>query len=252
VFHLKTEPVQKTIRVLFEGPVEKLSSEFGRLHEVAKLALRNQSLQTAAGVSQSPSIRWRCEAYEDGDALVAQGARVERVFLVESGLLKLVCSDSRGKHAAVGLRGVGAFLAPCGLLEDSQSLTNIVSIGKTRVRSTLRRHLIESARKDNAIAESVLQLLAQESEELLRQLAASACCSAREMLIRILEMLASTESARSIELPFPDWQLAELLNITPEYLSRLFRRLSNEGCLVRTGSTVTPLWRRAKASESAV
>jgi CRP-like cAMP-binding protein len=56
----------------------------------------------------------------------------------------------------------------------------------------------------------------------------------------VLELVPELNGAGSpnteVRLPFKQWEIAQMLGVTPEHLSRLLRRLEKEGFLGRKGT----------------
>ena len=174
-----------------------------------------------------------------GTELLSQGYSASSVVLVLSGLVKLSHVYADGRSAIVGLR-----VGPCllgswpVLLEMAQPLTAVAISACDISRITAQR--FGALLKAGGPLSWRVHL--EHAHELLRestQTAELACLDARERLESFLGLLR-LEYAHGcdapIELPLRDWEIAQLLAITPQYMSRLMGELESQGRLQRRGS----------------
>jgi CRP-like cAMP-binding protein len=181
----------------------------------------------------------RCPA---GAVILHQGFRAESVYLVRAGLVKLLCACPDGRTTIVGLRHRGSLLGTeAVLLGESQPLTAI-ALTSCELARIPAGELSSLLRHGDTLSWEVHQEHCREVQRQLERVVALACLSARERLDEFLRLLwiaigpEGDDPTAAIELPLRDWELAQFLAITPQYLSRLMHELADEGRLRRRGS----------------
>jgi CRP-like cAMP-binding protein len=174
-----------------------------------------------------------------GAELLGQGYVAEHVLLLERGVVKLLRTFADGRSTVVGLRGRHALLGlPAALLGDPQPLS-VVAECECDIRCIPAPEFVEAAKGSPTNSRQVHRLLAQELIGAYEQVAVLACLSARERLQQFLALIGSEFSAPGsdcVELPIRHWELAQLLAVTPQYLSRLMHELLVRGVVRRRGS----------------
>ena len=174
-------------------------------------------------------------SYGPGTELLQQGIPADEVYLIHEGAVKLVWAESKGKETIVGLRWRGWFLgAPAVIAARPCSSTGI-----TLIRSVVERIPAEKFRRllqnDPGLAWRVHQIHSRELQDQANRLGELVCCSARSRLATILKRLITASGIPTVgrnarvRSPLKKKEMAELIGITPEYLSRLFHALKIEG-----------------------
>jgi CRP/FNR family transcriptional regulator, cyclic AMP receptor protein len=172
--------------------------------------------------------------------LFQQGSRAECAYFVASGITKLTCVNPSGKELIVGLRGPGSLLGtaavilstvypatastvtPCSLRRVSA--TDLDGLLSTNLDFGLRPVLQEmQAREVHAHLELMIDVVSRTAQYRLAKLLFDA------FVIRDMH----SETDRSLPIPLKQWEIAELLAVTPEHTSRVLRRLEKEGLISR-------------------
>jgi CRP/FNR family transcriptional regulator, dissimilatory nitrate respiration regulator len=178
--------------------------------------------------------------YPSGAALVTQGFAVEHLSLVTAGMVKFWFITEFGEEVIAGLR-----LAPClvgaeSAILDQPSPTTASALTGCSVRQFHLSHIRTALKTNSGISFQLARSIAIEN---LRQLADAMEASsgkARQRLFRLLKKLGSgLAEAPSDPIPamhLKKQEIAHLLGVTPEHLSRLLRTMESEGVLRREGS----------------
>jgi CRP-like cAMP-binding protein len=186
-------------------------------------------------------------SYGPGAEILQQGIAADDVFLIHEGIIKLVWSENRGKQAILGLRWRGYPLGvPSAITGEASPMTAV-----TLVRSVLQRisvqEFIKHLHANPELAWKMHQIHSKELCEQLNSLGELACCSARSRLARVFRRLislgqADIEGPRTrLRLPLKQREVAELIGVTPEHLSRILHDLSKDGLLhLRKGWIIIP------------
>jgi CRP-like cAMP-binding protein len=182
------------------------------------------------------------ERVRPGTELLSQGFRAESVVAMASGLVKLLRGYEDGRHAIVGLRKGPCLIGVAGALLGAPQLLSAVAITEGEVSRVKSATFLRLIKEDRELSWFVHLEQARELQQEAEHAAKLACLSARERLRSFLAFL-ETEFARhdgtDPVLPLRDWEIAELLGITRQYLSRFMREAEHEGLLKRRGKRWT-------------
>lgn len=173
--------------------------------------------------------------------LFQQGRRAECAYFVSAGIAKLACLSQEGKEVIVGLRGPGSLLGGTAIILNephpttAATLTDCrlarVSTGEFDTQVTLNsrfsRYLHHvHAREVHAHLELLVELVSHPAQYRLTKLLSDLVCG-----LRSLPMVMD----QNLRIPLSQWEIAELLSVTPEHTSRVLRRLEEAGLVLRKG-----------------
>jgi CRP-like cAMP-binding protein len=175
------------------------------------------------------------QRYPRGTEFFSQGGESEAVFLITGGLVKLLRCCPDGRAVIVGLRSPGWILGgAAAVLGDPYTVTAcaVTPCEALRLHTGLFHELI---RTNVEVSGYVHRLHAMEVGSGLTHLGDFGNLSARQRLEGFLCDLAHElpPSPDGVEIPLRDWEIAQLVAITPPYLSRLVQELTLSGRLER-------------------
>lgn len=175
--------------------------------------------------------------FSKGTCILQQGLHPDRAYLIRSGIVKLSKLRS-GRTLIAGLRSSGSMIGvEASLLRAPHSVTVVALTECSAIpleAAELRRLLLE----DPDVSWLVHLAQSEEVERHMGHAARLACLSARERLEDFFKLLRNEiigDPEAPVELPLREWELAQLLGITPQYLSRLIHALEAGGSLERRG-----------------
>lgn len=167
-----------------------------------------------------------------------QGAPATEIYLLDRGAVKLIHLTADGRELIVGLRFSGSVLGlPPAVLAEAHPASGI-----TLTRCSFRRVAIcaflSTIAADARLCHYVLKEHCRELLDQTHQLAGIAL-SARERLERIILRLAMDDQAsqnrasKCIRLRplLRQWEIAQLIGVTPQHLSRLLKRMQEDGLI---------------------
>ena len=193
-------------------------------------------------------------SYPVGTVLMQQGGDPGDVFYVEEGLAKLVRTRPDGREQILGLRGPGWFLGAALVLAFRAHPASAVAVTPCRLRRLTRQAFLDLMAKHQALSWHVHQMHSREVLSQFQQMADLGTATSRQRLERLLRRFTGAASPCGngggvrLSLPLKRWELASLIAVTPEHLSRLLRQLRDDGVIrVNGGSIVIPDVRRLAA-----
>lgn len=192
--------------------------------------------------------------YPPGVELLTQGSVAKEIYLLDSGMVKLMRSEDNGRQLVLGLRFSGSFLGSAAALSRRPHPCSVISslrCGLVRIRRDAFLELLSIDVRFSSYFHYIL------SDEILDQsalLSEIACLPARQRLEQLLWEILERGYERRIQdskfqLPLKHWEAAQLLAITPTYLSRLLAELESEEIISRTSGWISvrepaSLWHR--------
>jgi len=147
--------------------------------------------------------------------------------------------DFEGKAMICGIHTAGSVIGAAEAVLGQPSPTAAITVVPT---STSRLCVAEFRRlvtEDLAFSAAVLQAVSRDAHEATREAITLGSYPAQVRLQRLLSQLASNSSPvrkvgrLRLSLPVKQYELAELLAVTPAYLCRLLGRLEREGKIKR-------------------
>lgn len=165
-----------------------------------------------------------------------QGTPAADVYFMDQGMVKLIHLTADGRELIVGLCFSGGALGvPAVMLGEAHPVSAI-----TLTRCSLRRIptsiFLKIVETDVGFCHYILTEHCRDMLYQVDQLAGLGL-TAQERLERVLARLASVVGAadRSRSLRFPPllkhWEIAQLIAVTPQHLSRLLKKMQEEGII---------------------
>ena len=205
--------------------------------------------EKSRGVNGSPFYahrRWSAppvpsREFPPNTTLFFHGSPPREVFYIERGLVKLMRLSAGGQEMAVGLQSQGSFLGAASAIVQEPypfTATTITSCALSRMPADLFLHL---ARTDEQFCWYLHEAHSREVHRQASQLAALKYLSARQRFERLLlQFLTSIplhekQTSMRVRLPLKHWEIAQLIGIRPEHLSRILQQIKREGVLSEEG-----------------
>lgn len=176
------------------------------------------------------------QIYPAGSDIFRQGESVRDVHFVGRGLVKLqhVCPD--GREAIVGLRSAGWILGAAESVLGQPYTVAARTVTTCEIRRMGIAAFRQLVRQEHGFSWLLHVIHSREIVSQLEQVAAFNCLSAHERLRAFLRQIVEVlpvESPLPVQVPLRDWEIAQLVGVTPQYLSRLMHTMKSEGLLSR-------------------
>lgn len=187
--------------------------------------------------------------YRRGVEILAQGDRAEAAYLIDCGLAKLLRRNADGTESIVALRGRGQFLGADSALLDREQVATATAVTECRVQCFGAAAFRELVRTDTVLSWRLHLMLSHELEESFIVLSEIRSLSARVRLSKLLDRLGTwiqgtdRHLMQPVELPLKQWEIAQLVGVTPQYVCQMLSELEREGLIQRARSRV--LWTSA-------
>ena len=152
--------------------------------------------------------------------LYAQNERPNLVYFIESGIIKLTRVAADGGEVILGLRGEGWIIDASSTFLDRPYSSSAVAVTGCRVKYMTRRKFLDLVENSPQLLKHVNHLICEEIKAEQEQQLQFRCSTAAGRLKRLLEELPQAVGG-SDRLPLKQYEIAQLISITPEHLSRL-------------------------------
>ncbi len=171
-----------------------------------------------------------------GQALFRQGDETFGIFEVEQGRLQMIRHTLKGEPAVLHTAGPGELFAEAALFATAYHCDATAAV-ETRVRVYPKRLMLAAFRKNPALAERFMAILARQTQALRGRLHGRNIRSARERVLHHLALMAGADG-RTVSLSGTVKDLAGEIGLTHEVLYRTLAALERQGLIVRTPTRI--------------
>jgi CRP-like cAMP-binding protein len=227
---------------------------YTRAESAAQNCYESNSMGAAFHINLSRQ-NFRCQEIGPATPLFCQGQWADNVFYIERGLIKLTRLSESGQEVIVGLRSKGALLGAASAIVQKYHPATALTVTSSRVSVISTELLLRLAKTDEQFGWYLHQVHSLEVHQQAAQQASLRCLSASKRLCKLLlqfipsipaaegqmAQFFSPKTPSSIKTPLPlkQWEIAQLIGVTPEHLSRILRRLKQEDLVHLEGGCLT-------------
>lgn len=171
--------------------------------------------------------------------IFSQGGHAEDVYFIEEGLVKLAHVNENGKDFILGLRAEGWPLGAASVISRSDRQFSAIAVILTPVWHIAGREFLDLVGKNPALSLFIHEAHSREILEQASRLIGFGSSTARERLESLLDQMVSAIQPRNappkvrFQLPLKQREIAQLIGVTDQHLSRLWSQLENEGVIRR-------------------
>ncbi|SFL11196.1 Crp/Fnr family transcriptional regulator [Shimia haliotis] len=214
-------------------------------HPCANCAFFDSSVwQPVAGSNVSTLVSgFSRRDIDSGQALFHQGDDNQGIFCVSRGLIALRSYQEDGSSILLKLAYPGDLVGFRSFLADEPHRTEARAVLPSRICTVAHRAAGDVVRGDPAVLTRVAGRCVGEINNSRDRIVATATGDNKDRLIEILVKLMRTYGRQEGEnlqmrLPLSRTDLADLLGITPETVSRVLKRLKDEGVIRVSGRDI--------------
>jgi CRP-like cAMP-binding protein len=199
------------------------------------------------GLSDEQITRLGCvfrpTRYRRSQILFFEGGTGQHVFALHSGLVKIVKSLENGKDRITRVLFPGELFGLEALTDATYPLT-AVTLRDCEICAASRDEFLEFLHENPDIALGMVRFLVSEVTRVRTQITDMSFKDARMKVATLLLSLVSSETATppktySFQLPFSRQEISEILELSPETVSRTLSSMRREHVLDARGRRVT-------------
>jgi CRP/FNR family transcriptional regulator len=187
----------------------------------------------------------RTRRYEPGDTVFAQGEADRCVYCVKSGTIAERRLDSDGNSVLLGLNYASDLVGYRSFLSGGTHRTSAEAVSPATVCVIDAAAVGEAMERNPELTRELLRRSMAEVEQAQDTIFRSATLSNRDRLLQLLQELLrrhgtmAADGSCRIELPLSRRDLASMIGVRHETLSRIIGRLETEGMAQFSGRHVT-------------
>ena len=169
--------------------------------------------------------------------LFLQGNQPREVFYIERGLVKLIRLNEDGQEFVIGLQSQGSLLGAASVIVKEPYPFSAITVSGCFLNRIPADLFFRLAKTDEQFCWYLHEVHSLEVHRQASQLTALRYLSARQRFERLLLQFLSSmkthekQTSMKIRLPLKHWEIAQLIGIRPEHLSRILQQIKQEGVL---------------------
>lgn len=173
-----------------------------------------------------------------------QGTPVDTIYLIEKGLIKISHYSLKGRETLVGLRRPYWLLGATPAIQGRLRSVTATTLSPCTLRF-ITREQFNTLSGDLAFSRFLNCVLSLEIAGHIKRLIALASMTGEERVIQLIaeiitaQMPSKTNAEICLSIPLKQSQIAQILGMSPEYLSRLMSRLERRGLFTHSKGIIT-------------
>ena len=171
--------------------------------------------------------------------IMASGDAIDSLYMILSGRLKVMMSDSEGKEVILAILGPGEFFGEMGLIDDEPRSASVVSIEPCKLLSIAKRDFKRVISENSEMAMSVMRGLVRRLREADRKIGSLALLDVYGRVARLLlDMAENVNGEKIVTKRLPKQDIAKMIGASREMVSRVMKDLQTGGYIEMRGSNI--------------
>ena len=171
--------------------------------------------------------------------IVAGGDPTDSLYIVVSGRLKVMMSDSEGKEVILAILGPGEFFGEMGLIDDEPRSATVVTIEPCELLSILKRDFKKCLADNFEMTMAVMRGLVKRLREADRKIGSLALLDVYGRVARLLlDMAENVDGEKVVTKRLPKQDIAKMIGASREMVSRVMKDLQTSGYIEIRGTTI--------------
>ena len=171
--------------------------------------------------------------------IMAAGDQIDSLYIVISGRLKVMMSDSEGKEVILSLIGPGEFFGEMGLIDDSPRSASVVTIEPCELLSISKRDFKKCLAENFEMCSAVMRGLVRRLREADRKIGSLALLDVYGRVARLLlDMSENVDGEKIVTKRLPKQDIAKMIGASREMVSRVMKDLQMGGYIEMRGSNI--------------
>ena len=171
--------------------------------------------------------------------IMAGGDATDSLYIVLSGRLKVMMSDSDGKEVILSILGPGEFFGEMGLIDDAPRSASVVTIEACELLSIAKRDFKKCMTDNPELAMAVMRGLVRRLREADRKIGSLALLDVYGRVARLLlDMSETVNGEKLVTKRLPKQDIAKMIGASREMVSRVMKDLQTGGYIEMRGSNI--------------
>jgi CRP/FNR family cyclic AMP-dependent transcriptional regulator len=171
--------------------------------------------------------------------IMAGGDATDSLYIVLSGRLKVMMSDSDGKEVILSILGPGEFFGEMGLIDDEPRSASVVTIEPCELLSISKRDFKKCLSDNAEMSMAVMRGLVRRLREADRKIGSLALLDVYGRVARLLlDMAENVNGEKVVTKRLPKQDIAKMIGASREMVSRVMKDLQTGGYIEMRGSNI--------------
>ena len=174
-----------------------------------------------------------------GSVIMAEGDRVDSLYIVLSGRLKVMMGEADGKEVILSIIGPGEFFGEMGLIDDGPRSASVIAIEPCDLLSVTKRDFRKCMIESYDTAMTVMRVLVRRLRAADRKIGSLAMLDVYGRVARLLlDMSENVNGQRVVTKRLPKQDIAKMIGASREMVSLVMKDLEMSGYFEVRGSTI--------------
>ena len=171
--------------------------------------------------------------------IMAGGDAIDSLYIVLSGRLKVMMSDSDGKEVILSILGPGEFFGEMGLIDDEPRSASVVTIEACELLAIAKRDFKNCLLQNSEMSTAVMRGLVRRLREADRKIGSLALLDVYGRVARLLlDMAENVNGEKIVTKRLPKQDIAKMIGASREMVSRVMKDLQTGGYIEMRGSSI--------------
>src|SRR4026208_281739 len=171
--------------------------------------------------------------------IMAGGGPTHSLYIVLSGRLKVMMSDSDGKEVILSILGPGEFFGEMGLIDDEPRSASVVTIESCELLSIAKRDFKKCMADNFEMSQAVMRGLVKRLREADRKIGSLALLDVYGRVARLLlDMAENVDGEKVVTKRLPKQDIAKMIGASREMVSRVMKDLQLGGFIEVQGAKI--------------
>ncbi len=173
------------------------------------------------------------------NTIMAGGDPTDSLYIVLSGRLKVMMSDSDGKEVILSILGPGEFFGEMGLIDEEPRSASVVTIEPCELLQLAKRDFNKCLAENFEMAMAVMRGLVRRLREADRKIGSLALLDVYGRVARLLlDMAETVDGEKVVTKRLPKQDIAKMIGASREMVSRVMKDLQMGGYIEMRGSMI--------------
>jgi CRP/FNR family transcriptional regulator, cyclic AMP receptor protein len=171
--------------------------------------------------------------------IMSSGDATDSLYIVLSGRLKVMMSDSEGKEVILSILGPGEFFGEMGLIDDEPRSASVITIEPCELLSISKRDFKRCLTENSEMSMAVMRGLVRRLREADRKIGSLALLDVYGRVARLLlDMAENVNGEKVVTKRLPKQDIAKMIGASREMVSRVMKDLQTGGYIEMRGSNI--------------
>jgi CRP/FNR family cyclic AMP-dependent transcriptional regulator len=171
--------------------------------------------------------------------VIAGGDVTDSLYIILSGRLKVMMSDTEGKEVILSILGPGEFFGEMGLIDDAPRSASVVALEPCELMSIAKRDFKKCLAENFEMSMAVMRGLVRRLREADRKIGSLALLDVYGRVARLLlDMAETVDGEKIVTKRLPKQDIAKMIGASREMVSRVMKDLQMGGYIEMRGSNI--------------